>query len=130
MKKRVVANVIVILMCLPFVALDVALLRTGKLQTQGIITCLVTFVLIIFIYWFLKIRGERIEKDERTIKLASRAGSYSFLISFYVVLLLMGSNTVGVLQLTGPQYLTIIMVVMSFSYLILTFVVGRRGDVE
>ena len=93
---------------------------------------LVTFAAIIILYYFLILRrgGEKIEKDERTIKLSLRAAHYSWLISLYVIVLLMGSDTLGLLRLTGVQALGIVATVMSFSFLILLFFINRKGDIE
>ncbi len=122
--------VLVVLVAVPFAALDVALYLAGKFRVESVITFVAVFAVMIGIYWYRRIRGGKVEKDERTMKLASRAGSYSWMVSFFSVCFLSGLDTLGLLRLTGTQYLTIVMMIMTFSYFIVSFVVGRRGDVE
>ncbi len=120
------------LLMIPMVILDVALFLNGKLQLETSITMLVTFAAIIIIYYFLVIRrgGQKVEKDERTIKLNSRAAVYSWQISIYVVCLLMGLDTLGLLRLTGLQYLGIVAMTLTYSYGILLIFISRKGDVQ
>lgn len=115
---------------LPLIALDVALVTTGKLTLVSLVSSIVAFVLVFVVFWFLTLRGEPVEKDERTIRLARKAMAYSWLFSIYVVVLLTAFNTLGLLQLSGLQYLGIVTMVMTFSYLILQLVMNRKGDVE
>ena len=124
--------IVIVLLGSPLVALDVAIFLKGKIQGVSAITMLATFAAIIILYYFLFLRrgGEKIEKDERTIKLSLRATHYSWLISLYVIVLLMGSDTLGLLRLTGVQALGIVATVMSFSFLILLFFINRKGDIE
>lgn len=56
--------------------------------------------------------------------------AYSWLFSICVVALLSASDTLGILQLSGLQYLGIVTMLMTFSYLILQLVMNRKGDVE
>ncbi len=122
--------VILVLVSVPFAALDVALYLAGKFRVEAVITFFAVFAVMMGAYWFRRIRGEKVEKDERTIRIAQRAGSFSWMISFYVAALLAGSDTLGLLRLSSAQSLTIILMVMSFSYLILIFVMNRKGDIE
>jgi uncharacterized membrane protein len=125
-------KIVFILLTIPLLVLDVALFLNGKIQVKAAVAMLATFAAIIILYYFLFLRrgGEKVEKDERTIKLNSRASVYSWLITIYVVVLLMGLDTLGLLRLTGVQDLTIVAMTMSFSYLILLFFISRKGDIE
>ena len=122
--------VIAVLVAIPFIILDVALFLAGKFQVQAVVTMIAVFAICIGIYWLRRIRGGKVEKDERTIKLARKAAHFSWLISFFIVAFLSGCDTLGVIHLTGAQCLTIVMMVMTFSYLILLFITNRRGDAE
>ena len=123
------AIITVTLLAIPFVVLDVGLFLAGKIQVEAAIVCIAVFAVIVGFYWLHKIKGEKVEKDERTLKLAWKAGSLSWQISFYVVCLLGGVDTLGLLHLTGQQYLVIVMMVMTFCYFIVTFIVNRKGDI-
>jgi len=113
----------------PLIAFDIALIATGKLTAISLLSSLATFAVIAFLFWFFKYRGQRVASDERTVQLARKAMAYSWLFSIYVVVLLSASDTLGLLSLTGLQYLGIVMQTMAFSYLILQLVIGRRGDI-
>ena len=113
----------------PLVGLDVALILTGKLTPASLLPSLGAFVVVFFLFWFFTLRGEPVENDERTIKLARTAATYSWLFSIYVVILLMGSDTLGLLRLSGSQYLFIVMMTMVLSNLVVHLVLRRRGDV-
>ena len=123
-------NLVLIPLSLPVIAIDVALFSTSKLSLVSVLSTLATFAVFVFMYWLLTFRGQRLEKDERTIKLTRKALAYSWFLSIYVVVLLAGSDTLGLLRLSGLQYLGIVMIVMTFSYLILYVVMNGRGDVE
>ena len=114
---------------LPLVGLDVALIVTGTLTPSSLLSSLAAFVVVIFLFWFFMLRGEPVEKDERTIKLARTAATYSWLFSIYVVVLLSGSDSLGLLRLSGSQYLFIVMMTMVLSNLVVHLVLSRRGDV-
>ena len=118
------------LFCLPLIALDVALVATGKLNGVALISSLVTFVLVFVVFWFFSFRGQRVSTDERTIRLARKAMAYSWLFSIYVTVLLSASDTLGILALTGQHYLGIVIMTMAFSYLVLHVVMIRRADAE
>ena len=115
---------------IPLIALDVALIATGKLTAVSLLSSVATFAVIVFLYWFFNHRGRRVGTDERTVKVARKAMAYSWLFSIYVVCLLSASDTLGLLRLSGLQYLGIVVQTMAFSYLILHLVMSRKGDVE
>lgn len=124
------SSLVLVPFLLPLIALDVALVATGKLTLVSLVSSLVAFVLVFGAFWFFTLRGEPVAKDERTIRLARQAMAYSWLFSIYVVVLLTASDTLGLLGLSGLQYLGIVTMVMTFSYLILQLVMNRKGDVE
>lgn len=124
------SNLALIPFLLPLVALDVALVATGKLTPVSLISSLIAFVLVFVAYWYFTLREEPVAKDERTIRLARKAMAYSWLFSVYVVVLLTATNTLGILQLSGLQYLGIITMVMTFSYLALQLHMSRQVDAE
>ena len=124
------SNLILVPFLIPLIALDVALVVTGKLTPVSLLSSLGTFAVIVFMFWFFTLRGQRVKTDERTIRLARTAMAYSWLFSIYVVVLLSGSDSLGLLRLSGLQYLGIVVQTMAFSYLILHLVMSRRGGVE
>ena len=124
------SNLILVPFLIPLIALDVALVVTGKLTPVSLLSSLGTFAVIVFMFWFFTLRGQRVKTDERTIRLARKAMAYSWLFSIYVVVLLSGSDSLGLLRLSGLQYLGIVVQTMAFSYLILHLVMSRRGGVE
>jgi len=123
-------HVIFGLFLLPLVAADVALVATGNLTPVTLVPTLAMFGVVMFLFWFFNYRGQRIGGDERTVKLARTALSYSWMFSIYVVILLSASDTLGLLHLSGQQYLVIIIMTMSFSFLLLHVLLGRKGDIE
>jgi hypothetical protein len=124
------SNLILVPFAIPMIGLDVALVITGKLTPVGLISTLGAFAAVVFVYWFFNLRGQRVEKDERTIRLARKAMAYSWLFTIYLVVLLSASDSLGLLRLSGLQYLGIVTMVMTFSYLILHLAMNRKGDVE
>ena len=124
------SNLVLVPFLLPLIALNAALVATGRLTPVSLVSSLLAFVLVFVVFWFITLRGEPVERDERTIRLARKAMAYSWLFSIYVVALLSASDTLGILQLSGLQYLGIVTMVMTFSYLILQLVMNRKGDVE
>jgi len=124
------SSLILIPIALPILAIDVALFLSGGLVSISILATMVTFAAVVIVFWLLRMRGRKVEKDERTIALARKALAYSWMVSVYAVTLLIGSDSLGVLRLSGLQYLGIVMMVMTFSYLILSVILSRRGNVE
>ena len=127
MKRR---SWVLIPFLIPLLALNVGLVLAGKLVTEALIPSLVTFVLVLLAYWFLALRGEPVQKDERTIRLTRAAGMYSWLFTMYIVVLLTGTHTLGLIQLSGLQYLGIVLMVMTFSFLVLQIILNRMPDSE
>ena len=123
-------NVVIFVLSVPVVAIDVALFVTGRVALVTLVSTLAAFTVVVSLYWFLTLRGQRVEKDERTIRLNRKALAYSWLLSIYAVILLIGSDSLGLLRLSGLQYLGIVVMVMTFSYLILYVVMIGRGSVE
>jgi hypothetical protein len=127
MKRR---SLILVPFLVPLLGLDVALIVTGKLTATSLLPTLGAFGVVFLLYWYFMLRGEPAEKDERTIKLARTAATYSWLFSIYVVVLLSGSDSLGLLSLSGSQYLFIVMMTMVLSNFVVHLVLSRRGDVE
>ena len=127
MKRR---SLIIVPFLVPLLGLDVALIVTGKLTATSLLPTLGAFVVFFLLYWYFTLRGEPAEKDERTIKLARTAATYSWLFSIYIVVLLSGSDSLGLLSLSGSQYLFIVMMTMVLSNFVVHLVLSRRGDVE
>ena len=124
------AIIVLVLVSVPFLVLDLALYLAGKFQVEAVVTMLAVFAVCVGIYWLRRIRGEKVEKDERTIKLHRKAAHYSWLISYVATAFLAGCDTLGAIHLTVAQCLTIVLMLMTFSYFILLFFVNRRGDAE
>ena len=123
-------NLVLIPLAIPFLIVDVALVVRSAVPMQTALTCLGVFAAVIFLFWFFRIRGQGIEKDKRTIRLSRKALAYSWMVTLYVVALLMGSDTLGLIRLSGVQCLTVVLMVMTLSYFVMSLVVNRKGDAE
>lgn len=128
MKPRGLTILVLMLFAVPLMALNVALFVTGNLAADTLVPTLAALSVVFLMFWFFVFRGQPVDTDERTIGVARKAMMYSWFFSLYVVFLLSGSDTLGLLHLSGPRYLGVIMQVMTFSFLFLLIVLNRRGD--
>ncbi len=92
------SSLILIPIALPILAIDVALFLSDGLASVSIMATLATFAAVVVVFWLLRMRGRKVEKDERTIALARKALAYSWMVSVYAVTLLIGSDSLGVLR--------------------------------
>jgi Ca2+/Na+ antiporter len=74
------SNLFLLPFLVPLIALDVALIATGKLTTVSLLWSLATFAVVVFLYWFFRYRGQRVASDERTVRLARKAMAFSYLV--------------------------------------------------
>jgi hypothetical protein len=122
------AHIVLLIAVIPLGVLGVLVFAASKQQPITLVTMFVTFTAVIFIFWFFRIRGKKIQTDERTIRITRTAIMYSYYITLYVVAVLMSCDTLGWLRLTGVQALSIVIMVMSVSFLIFDAIMIRRGD--
>lgn len=123
---------IVIILSIPVFALDAAIVASGKIP---LIAAGIPFIGTFVVFWsiFLVLRrrdGQKVQADERNVKIEGRAYTYSWWISFYVIILLMGADTLGLFKLFAAQCYTYIIFAMLASYWILRSVLNRKADVE
>jgi hypothetical protein len=126
------ATIIAWAICIPVTALEIfGMVQAKKLDTQSLIVTLATFCLVFGVFIFLQRRGgEKLEKDERTIRIANRALSYSWIISILSVAAFMYLEYIEVLHLTASQVLFYIIMIMSFSSLIARAILNKKGDID
>jgi hypothetical protein len=123
---------IVIILSIPVFALDSAIVASGKIP---LIAAGIPFIGTFVVFWviFLVLRrrdGQKVQADERNVKIEGRAYTYSWWISFYVIILLMGVDTLGLFKLFAAQCYTYILFAMLASYWILRSILNRKADVE
>jgi hypothetical protein len=119
--------------CIPLSVLEVyGLVRAKKMETQSLVWTFVTFTLVFVIFFFLIQRrgGEKVEKDERTMRIANRAMSYSWILSIFSVTAIMYFEEIEVLHMAVMQVLTVIAMIMSFSSIIIRAILSQKGDVD
>jgi hypothetical protein len=124
-------TLIAIVLMLPIIAGDLGLYFSGKLPlVQVVIPFVLSFSILIFIWFVIKRRdGQKVEADERSIKIAGRAFTYSWLITLYFLVLFILNEQLGILQISASSYLGYLMMAMVFSNLIFRAVLNRKGDV-
>ena len=125
-------TLIIIILSIPVFALDVAILATGKLPwVQAGLPFIATFVIFFAIFLLVRRRdGQKVQADERNVKIEGRAYTYSWWITFYVIMLLMGADTLGIFKLFAAQCYFYIVFAMLGSYWILRAILNRKADVE
>lgn len=127
------STIIVWIICIPLTALEInGLVWAKKLDSRSLVMTLVTFALVFVAFFFLfqKRGGEKVEKDERTMRIANRALSYSWMISIMSVSAIMYLEYIEVLRLNVSQVLTIIVMIMAFSSLALRAILNKKGDID
>jgi len=75
-------------------------------------------------------KPEAYKKDERTVKLSSYAGTWSWYVSLLVVTALFWTNYLGLLEWGVNDILSIIFFTMTATILGFRFYFMRRGDVQ
>jgi uncharacterized membrane protein YfcA len=125
-------TVIAWIICIPLMALEIlGLYLSKKLDSRSLIESLVVFILVFAVMALLQRKGgEKIEKDERTIRLASRAQGYSWMITFLFTEAIMYLQYIEVIDLSSSQALSLVVMVMAFSFLGANFILKRKGDVD
>jgi uncharacterized membrane protein YfcA len=128
-KKRTILAWVI---CIPLVALEIyGFVHAKKLDTQSLIVTLAVFCLVFGIFIFLQKRGgEKVEKDERTIRIENRALSYSWIISFLSVSAFGYLEYIEVLRLSASQVLFYILMIMTLSSFAARIILKRKGDVD
>lgn len=127
------STIIAWIICIPLTALEIyGLVRAKKMEPQSLVMTLVTFALVFVIFFFLIQRrgGEKVEKDERTIRIANRAFTYSWVISYLCVSAFMYLEYIEVLHLSASQVLFYIMMIMVISSFLARAILSKKGDVE
>ena len=123
---------VVIILSIPVFALDTAIVASGKLPLiETGIPFIATFIIFIAVFFVLRRKdGQKVEADERNVKIEGRAYTYSWWITFYVIILLMGADTLGILKVFAAQCYFFIIVAMLASSWILRAILYRKADVE
>jgi hypothetical protein len=122
--------------CIPLVALEIyGFVHAKKLDAQSLLVTLVifslVFCLVFGIFIFLQKRGgEKVEKDERTIRIENRALSYSWILSFLSVSAFGYLEYIEVLRLSASQVLFYVMMIMVLSSFAARIILKRKGDVD
>jgi hypothetical protein len=125
-------SLIVVILSLPLFAGDIALVASGKLPlVEALIPCVLSFV-VFFVLWFVLRRrdGQKVEGDERSLKIEGRAFAYSWYLSLYALILFMANDSLGLVKLSASQCLFLILAVMLASFWIIKMALNRRGDLE
>ncbi len=127
------STIIAWIICIPLAVLEIyGLVSAKKMETQSLVWTLIAFGLVFCIFFFLIQRrgGEKVEKDERTIRLANRAMSYSWLVSYFSIIALGYFSYIEVIRLSVPQVFSYIMMIMALSFFVARAIVNRKGDVD
>jgi len=125
-------TIIIIFLMLPIIAGDIALIAKGNLPFIEMgIPFIISFAFISLLWYAIRHRdGQKIEGDERSIKIEGRAFAYSWYLSLYILVLLMINENLKLIRLSSNQCLFYILVVMLCSFLIIRTALNRKGDVE
>jgi|GEM_PF-2254628 len=125
-------TILVIALTLPLLAGDIALIARGMLPlSQTGLPFVLTFAVFIILYAILRRRdGEKIEYDERSLRIEGRAFAYSWYLSLYAIALLLLNDTLGVVKMSAGHSLFLIFAVMLITNFIMKYFLGRRGDIE
>jgi len=125
-------TILVIVLALPLFAGDIALIMRGTTPLAEIgLPFVLTFAVFIALYSIIRHKGgEKIEYDERSLRIEGRAFAYSWYLSFYAVTLLLLNDNLGLLKISSGQVLFLIIAVMLITFFINKYFLGRRGDLE
>lgn len=66
--------------------------------------------------------------DERSIRVGAHAGNIAFIISWALLSLLAILTSFGILQISFKTIVLVLMMGMPWIYLIIRFILGRRGE--
>jgi hypothetical protein len=118
--------------CLIVLPLELyGLVASKKMDTLTLIANLGSCALVFAVIMLLRRRdGEKIEKDERTMRLERLALSYSWMVSFFSVVAIMYFNYIELIRPTAAQALTLVALTMALSSFAARFLVTRKGDTE
>jgi hypothetical protein len=107
------------------------LVAAKKLDAVSLVTTLGVFGLVFVAFALLRRRGgEKIEKDERTMRLESRALSYSWIVSYLCIAAIMYFDYIELIHPTAGQALTLVVLIMALSSFVARFLVNRKGDLS
>jgi hypothetical protein len=125
-------SLIVIILSLPLFAGDIALVALGKLPLlQAGLPFALTFIVFGVLLLVLRKRdGQKVEGDERNIKIEGRAFCYSWLLTLYALFLFMANEQLALVRLESNQILFYVLAVMLASFWIIKIALGRKGDLE
>jgi hypothetical protein len=130
MKRKKRNTIIVAALTLPLLAADVALAVEGELPfLQAAVPFALSFALIAGLVLFLKKRdGQKVEADERSVKIEGRAFCYSWFLTLYVLLLFMANDRLRLVRMETAQCLFLVVAVLVASFWIFKAALSREGD--
>jgi hypothetical protein len=130
MSRRARNSLIVLVLAMPLFAVDLALVLEGKLSmAQAALPFVLIFAIVVALLYFLRKRdGQKVEKDERSVKIDGRAYACSWYLTLYAVLLFMANEELGLARMSTTQCLFLALAVLLSSFWLFRTVLGRRGD--
>jgi hypothetical protein len=125
-------SLITVILMIPLFAGDVVLIARGQLPlVQAGIPFVLTFLIFFGLWFFLRRRdGQKVEGDERNMKIEGRAYCYSWILTLYTLALLMLNRQLGIVELSIDQCLFLVLAVLLASFWIFKAVLGHKGDLE
>jgi hypothetical protein len=123
-------TLIVLILAAPIAAADLALIAEGRLSlVRAALPFAITFAVVVgLLFFFRKRDGQKVEADERSVKIEGRAYAYSWYLTLYAALLLMANEELGLVEISTIQCLFLALAVLLASFWIFRAVLGRRGD--
>jgi hypothetical protein len=108
---------------------------TKKMDAQSLILTLAVYLLVLGAIVLTRRRrqsrgGNAVQKDERTIRLANRAASYSWMISILAISGLMYFEYLELLRLSAEQVLLCVLLVMLATFYGARAVLAKKGDID
>ena len=124
--------IIILVFLIPIVVGDVAIvIKTKLLSYEFFIPFMLTFAIFTFLLLFLRRKdGQKIEGDERNVRIEGRAFTYSWCLSLYAIFILLLSEDLRLFKISVSQCLFCILFVMLASNLIIRAILNRKGDIE
>ncbi len=125
-------TIVLLILLIPIIAGDIITIQQGKLPlTKMGIPFIMSFVICIFIFFLIRRNDDqKIEGDERSIRIEGRAFTYSWCLSLYTVILLLLNDNLELLKISTSQCLFFILFIMLISNLSIRAILNRKGDIE
>ncbi len=125
-------TILAIALTLPLFAGDTVLIVRGTTPLAEIaLPFVLSFAVFTALYVIARHKGgEKIEHDERSLRIEGRAFAYSWYLSLYAIALLVLNDTLGVVKMSSEQALFLILAAMLATFFITRYFLNRRGDIE